>query len=76
MAAHVTQKDREQYGEKRKGREGKFPIKDKATAESALRLRGKAKSKEERRSIINRAAKYVPDKAEAARKKDREDGKI
>ena len=55
---------------------GRFPIFDRKSAISALKLRGHAKSKEERRRIINRAARYVPDMARAARERDRRNGDI
>lgn len=51
--------------------EGRFPIFDKQSAESALRLRGKTKSKEERRKVINGAAKYQPAMAKKAREQDK-----
>jgi len=60
------------YGNKR----GKFPIYNSRTARSALKLRGHAKTKAERRSIINRAAKYAPAAAKKARAADRKAGKI
>ena len=69
---NVKAKAYKKYGNKR----GAFPIFDKKSANSALKLRGHAKSKAERRSIINRAAKYAPDAARRAREADRKAGKI
>ena len=64
---NVTAKARKRYGNKK----GKFPIFDKKSARSAIRLRGHAKSAAQRRSIINRAAKYAPSAARKARAADR-----
>jgi len=50
--------------------EGRFPIGDKDTADKALKLRGHAKTAQERKKIVQRAARYVPDKAKAAAKAD------
>lgn len=50
--------------------QGRFPIGDKDTADKALKLRGHAKTAEERKKIVQRAARYVPDKAKAAAKAD------
>lgn len=69
---NVTASARKQYGNKR----GAFPIFDKKSASSAIRLRGRAKTKAERRSILNRAAKYQPEKARAARERDRKAKRI
>ncbi len=63
---------REEYGNKR----GAFPIFDRQSAESALRLRGKAKSKAERKNIIVRARKYMPEMAKAAFELDTKNGDI
>ena len=63
---------REEYGNKR----GAFPIFDRQSAESALRLRGKAKSKAERKNIIVRARKYMPEMAKAAWEMDSKAGVI
>ena len=49
---------------------GSFPIFDKKSALAALKLRGHAKSAEERKSIIRRAAKYAPEEAKAAYEAD------
>jgi hypothetical protein len=43
---------------------------------SALRLRGHAKSKSERRSVIRRAAKFAPEAAKKAWEADKKAGKI
>jgi hypothetical protein len=55
---------------------GRFPIFDKQSAHAALKLRGHAKDKAERKKIIIRAGKYVPDAAKTARKVDKDAGKI
>jgi hypothetical protein len=49
---------------------GRFPVFDKKSARSAIKLRGHAKSKKERSNIIRRAAKYAPGAAKKARKVD------
>lgn len=78
MAANRTpsgapsEKARQKYGQK----DGSFPIFDTKSAESALKLRGRAKSKAERRSIINRARKYAPEAAKAAWQADTKNGDI
>jgi len=63
MAAKVTAKDRKEHSATGDGR---FPIATRAQASSALKLRGHAKNKEERRSIIRRAAKFLPGAAKKA----------
>lgn len=73
MAAKVTAEDREKHATLSGGR---FPIKNKAQAQSALRLRGHTKSKEERRSVIRRAAKFLPEQAKKAWEKDKKAGLI
>jgi hypothetical protein len=55
---------------------GRFPIFDRKSALAALRLRGRARTKEERRAIINKAARYAPVQARAAREADEKAGKI
>ena len=52
----VTAEARRLYSNK----QGRFPIFDRKSARSALRLRGRAKTKQERLNVINRAAKYLP----------------
>jgi hypothetical protein len=69
---NVKEAARTKYGDK----EGRFPIFDKKSATSALRLRGHAKSKAERASIIRRAAKYAPEAARRAREADKKAGKL
>jgi len=71
--AKVTAKDRKEHAALSKGR---FPIKNKAQAESALKLRGHTDSKAERSKVISEAAKYLPKAAKEAREKDKEEGKI
>ena len=63
---------RRRYGNKR----GAFPIVDRKSALAALRLRGRAKTKRERESILRRAAKYAPEEAKRAREADKRAGKI
>jgi hypothetical protein len=62
----VTARARRRHG----GTKGRFPIFDGRSARSAIKLRGHAKTKAERRSVINRAAKYAPAAAAKARKAD------
>ena len=69
---NVTSEARKDHGDK----DGRFPIFDKKSATSALRLRGHAKSKDERRSIIRRAAKYAPGMAHQALEEDKKKGLI
>lgn len=52
---------------------GRFPIFDKKSAVSALKLRGKAKSPEERKKIIAAAAKYAPEEASQAKEADKKE---
>lgn len=73
MAAKVTAEDREKHSATGDGR---FPIATKQQAISALRLRGHAKNKAERRAIIRRAAKFVPAMAKAALESDKEKGLV
>jgi len=73
MVAKVTAEDRKNYsatGDER------FPIKNKSQASSALRLRGHNTSKAQRRSIIRRAAKFLPKQAKDAWEKDKASGAI
>jgi hypothetical protein len=55
---------------------GRFPIATRQQAISAIKLRGHAKGKDERRAILRRAAKFVPAMAKAAAEKDRKAGLI
>lgn len=73
MAAKVTAKDREEHSATGDGR---FPIATRSQAASALKLRGHAKNKEERRAIIRRAAKFLPAAAKDAWEKDKAAGLI
>jgi hypothetical protein len=52
------------------GKGKRFPVFDRKSAMSAIKLRGHAKSPAARRNIINRAAKYAPAAAAKARKVD------
>lgn len=73
---NVTAAARKRHGMRTGSQKGSFPIFDRKSAESALKLRGRAKTKKARASIIRRAAKYSPAKARAARTRDRKAGKI
>lgn len=73
MAAKVTSEDREKHSATGDGR---FPIATKAQAISAIKLRGHANNKAERRSILRRAAKFVPEMARKAWESDKEKGLI
>jgi hypothetical protein len=73
MAAKVTAEDRKEHSATGDGR---FPIKNKSQARSALRLRGHAGSKDARRAVIRRAAKFLPAAAKAAWEEDKKAGKI
>jgi hypothetical protein len=66
-AGTVTAYARKRHG----GTAGRFPIFDARSARSALRLRGHARTPAERRSVINRAARYAPAAAKRARQADR-----
>ena len=63
-----SSKAREIHGEKKTGR---FPIFDRESANSALRLRGHSTTKKQRSNIISRAAKFAPNAAKKARVADR-----
>jgi hypothetical protein len=52
------------------GKGKKFPVFDRKSAMSAIKLRGHAKSSAARRNIINRAAKFAPSAAKRARAVD------
>jgi hypothetical protein len=71
MAAKVTTEDREKHATLS---EGRFPIKNASQARSALKLRGHTKNKAERRAVIRRAAKFLPDAAKAALESDKKAG--
>ena len=49
----------------------RFPIFDEKSAMSALRLRGRGTTEEERKKIIRKAAKFAPDAAKKARAADK-----
>lgn len=67
-----TAATREKFGNSR----GAFPIWDKTSAKAALDLRGRAKTKAERRDIIRRAMQYMPDEAHTAFMADKKMGAI
>ena len=52
------------------GKKKAFPVFDRKSAVSAIKLRGHAKSPSARKNIINRAARYAPAAAAKARKVD------
>jgi hypothetical protein len=52
------------------GKGKRFPVFDRKSAMSAIKLRGHAKSRSERSRIISRAAKFAPAAAAKARKVD------
>lgn len=69
--AKVTAKDRKEHSATGDGR---FPIKNKAQAKSAIRLRGHAKGAA-RKKVLRKAAKYAPKEAAKARAADEKKGK-
>lgn len=73
MPAKVTKEDRKEHSATGDGR---FPIATKQQAISALGLRGHNTTKEERRKIIRRAAKFVPEMARKAWEADKKAGLI
>jgi hypothetical protein len=73
VAAKVTAEDRQKHSATGDGR---FPIATKQQAISALRLRGHAHGKAERRAIIRRASKFVPAMAAECLKKDKAAGLV
>ena len=66
--AKVTAKDRKKYSATKDGR---FPIKNKAQAKSALRLRGHHTTPAQRKAIIRKAARYLPAQAKKAAQSDK-----
>ncbi len=72
----VSAAARRKHGMRQPNRTGKFPIFDRQSALSALRLRGHANTRAERESILRRAARYAPAAARKARMRDRASGKI
>lgn len=69
---NITAKGRKQNATYKEGGEGKFPIKDRTSAMSALKLRGHAgpPGSARRMAVISRAAKYAPEAARKAREAD------
>jgi hypothetical protein len=65
---NVTVEGRKKYGRS----DGSYPISSKRSALAALKLRGHEKDPKKRAAIINRAAKFAPEAARAAREADRE----
>ena len=66
---NITQKSREKHATV--GKDG-FPICDKKSAESAIKLRGHASAADQER-IINKAAKYAPAAAKKAREVEKKE---
>lgn len=76
-SGNVSATARKHHGTKSKtSKKGSFPIFDKKSANSALKLRGHAKSKTDRAGIINRARKYAPEAAKKAYAADKAKGLI
>ncbi len=73
MAAVVTADDRREHAVLSGGR---FPIFNKSTASSAIRLRSHAKTPAERRKVIRAAAKFLPEMARRAWEADKNEGLI
>lgn len=69
-SGNVKAKARKKHATYKQNGKGKFPIFDRKSAMSALRLRGHA-PKSQRDDIIRRAAKYAPEAAKKARKQDK-----
>ena len=65
---------RKKYGEKSGSKKGSFPIFDKHSADSALKLRGRRSGKA-KSDIEERAAKFDPAAAKKARAADKKKGK-
>ncbi len=66
--AKVTARDRKEHSATKDGR---FPIKNKAQARSALRLRGHHTNPAQRKAIIRNAAKHLPGQAKKAAQADK-----
>jgi len=73
MSAKVTPNDRKEHATLSGGR---FPVKNKAQAVSALKLRGHAKTKEERAAILRQCMKYIPEMTKRAWDEDKKAGLI
>jgi len=73
MPAKVAKDDREKHATLS---EGRFPVKNKAQAVSALKLRGHARNKAERAAIIRRCMKFIPAMAKKAWDEDKKAGLI
>jgi len=69
---HATLPDKE--GTEKKS-DDRFPIFDKKSAESAIKLRGHGTTDSQRKKIIDRAAKYAPVAAKKARESDKKEDK-
>jgi len=69
---NITQWAREKYATV--GKDG-FPIFDKKSAIAAINLRGNA-TKAQQKDIINKAAKFAPKEAKAAREKEKNEGRL
>jgi len=73
----ITARGRKAHATYKEGGRDKFPIKDKKSASSALKLRGHAgpPGSPRRESIIRRAARLLPAAAKRAREADSGKGK-
>ena len=54
-------------------KDDRFPIFDKKSAESAIKLRGHGTTEAQREKIINKAAKFAPEAAKKAREADKKE---
>lgn len=79
FAAYIAAKDRATHGIRTGQQQGKFPVKNREQALSAIRLRHHAKpplTKAELSNLLTRCAKYAPKEAQQARDRDRKAGKL
>jgi len=73
-SGNVKAKARKKHSTFKEDGKGKFPIFDKKSARSALRLRGRA-PKSQRDDIIRRAKEFIPEEAKKARERDKKKNK-
>lgn len=77
MAKKTDKKSyRKKHATYTKNGEHKFPIGSRSDAMDALKLRGHASTKQQRRQVINKAKKYAPEAARKAMKQDKKKGLI
>ena len=69
---YATLPDKE--GTKKKS-DDRFPIFDKKSAESAIKLRGHGTTEKQREEIVDAADKFAPEAAEKAEEKDKKEDK-